>query len=80
MALEVEAAHTWEVDLVKNDEAGEVLTEVASEEAGVETEVASEVEEAETEATLAQEKWIPEGTTDKIAARDRTESVGSQTM
>lgn len=44
---------------MKNDEAGEALTEVASGEVGVETEAASEGGEAETEATSAQEKWIP---------------------
>lgn len=48
-----------EVDLVKNDAgAEEVLTEVASGEAGAETGEDSEAEEAETEAALDQEKWI----------------------
>ena len=70
-------APIWEEeDLVKSGvEAEEALTEVASVEAGVATEVVSEVGEAETEATSAQEKWIPEGTTDRIAVRDHTKPV-----
>lgn len=68
--------HIWEVDLVKNAvEDGEALTEVVSVEVGVETEVASGVEEAETEATLDQEKWTLEGTTDKTVARDLIEPI-----